>query len=175
MTIQWSILDRHECVWWSGCIDPHFLDLGTSWRWVDSFTSRPLYPRGESPRYALDRRLGGPLKILCPLYLMTKTDSISETYMKKRKRWTISRKTMMWTGLGYCMKFVDLVYVQKVFSSSVQKALNILVEILRFHPPSWQRTGKFVLFVLVSSWARIKFVPFCLTSHNLCRWQITTK
>jgi hypothetical protein len=29
----------------SGCIDPHFLDLGTSWRWVVSFTPRPFYPR----------------------------------------------------------------------------------------------------------------------------------
>jgi hypothetical protein len=44
----------------SGCIDPHFLDLGTSWRWVDKFTPRPLYPRGKNPRYPLDRRLGGP-------------------------------------------------------------------------------------------------------------------
>jgi hypothetical protein len=44
----------------SGCIDPHFLDLGTIWRWVVNFTPLPLYPRGKSPRYALDRRLGGP-------------------------------------------------------------------------------------------------------------------
>jgi hypothetical protein len=51
---------RHEGVWRSGCIDPHFLDLGTSWRWVVSFRPRPLYPRGNSPRYALDRRLGAP-------------------------------------------------------------------------------------------------------------------
>jgi hypothetical protein len=29
----------------SGCIDPHFLEPGSSWRWVVSFTSRPLYPR----------------------------------------------------------------------------------------------------------------------------------
>jgi hypothetical protein len=43
-----------------GCIDPHFLDLGTSWRWVVSFTPRPLYHWGNSPRYPLDRRLGGP-------------------------------------------------------------------------------------------------------------------
>jgi hypothetical protein len=44
----------------SGCIDPHFLDLGTSWRWVVNFTPRPLYPRGKSLRYPLDRRFGGP-------------------------------------------------------------------------------------------------------------------
>jgi hypothetical protein len=43
--------------WRYGCT---FLDLGTRWRWVVSFTSRPLY-RGEiCPRYPLDRRLGGP-------------------------------------------------------------------------------------------------------------------
>jgi hypothetical protein len=51
---------RHEGVWGSGCINPNFLDLGTSWRWVVSFTPLPLYPRGKSPRYPLDRRLGGP-------------------------------------------------------------------------------------------------------------------
>jgi hypothetical protein len=36
-------------VWGSGCIDPHFLDLGTSWRWAVSFTLRPLYPRERAP------------------------------------------------------------------------------------------------------------------------------
>jgi hypothetical protein len=47
-------------VWGSGCIDPRFLDLGTSWRLMVSFKPRPLYPRGKSHRYPLDRRLGGP-------------------------------------------------------------------------------------------------------------------
>jgi hypothetical protein len=28
-----------------GCIGPHFLDLDTRWRWVVSFTPRPLYHR----------------------------------------------------------------------------------------------------------------------------------
>jgi hypothetical protein len=46
---------RHEGVWGSGCIDPHFLDLGTSWRGVVSFS-----PRSLNPRYPLDSRLGGP-------------------------------------------------------------------------------------------------------------------
>jgi hypothetical protein len=40
----------------SGCIDPHFLELGTSW-WVVNFMLRSLYPRGKNPRYPLDRRL----------------------------------------------------------------------------------------------------------------------
>jgi hypothetical protein len=33
----------------SGCIDPRFLDLGASWRWVVSFIPRPLYSRIEPP------------------------------------------------------------------------------------------------------------------------------
>jgi hypothetical protein len=46
---------RHEGVWGSGCINPHFLDLDNSWRSVVSFTPLPLYRR-----YTLDSRLGGP-------------------------------------------------------------------------------------------------------------------
>jgi hypothetical protein len=34
--------------------------LGTSWRWVVSFTPLPLYPQGNSPRYPLYRKLGEP-------------------------------------------------------------------------------------------------------------------
>jgi hypothetical protein len=42
---------------WSG---PDFLDLGTSWRRVVSFTPRPPYPREKSPRCPLDRRWVDP-------------------------------------------------------------------------------------------------------------------
>jgi hypothetical protein len=34
------------------------LGFGTGWRWVVSFTPRPLYPQGNRPRYPLDRMLG---------------------------------------------------------------------------------------------------------------------
>jgi hypothetical protein len=46
--------------WGSGGIAPRILDLGTRWRWVVSFTHRPLYLQGKIPWYPLDRRLGGP-------------------------------------------------------------------------------------------------------------------
>jgi hypothetical protein len=45
---------------WSGGTAPCILNLGTRWRWMVSFTPRPLYPREKSPWYPLDRRLGGP-------------------------------------------------------------------------------------------------------------------
>jgi hypothetical protein len=35
------------------------LDLGTSWRWVVSFTPRPLFPRGNRSRYVFDKSLSG--------------------------------------------------------------------------------------------------------------------
>jgi hypothetical protein len=38
---------RHEDVWGLD-IDPHFRDLGSSWRWTVSFTPRPLCPRESS-------------------------------------------------------------------------------------------------------------------------------
>jgi hypothetical protein len=38
-------LSLYEGVWGSGCIHPHFIDIGTSWRWLVSFTPRPLHPR----------------------------------------------------------------------------------------------------------------------------------
>jgi hypothetical protein len=37
-----------------------FFELEARWRWVASFTPRPLYPQGNSPPFPLDRRLGGP-------------------------------------------------------------------------------------------------------------------
>jgi hypothetical protein len=37
-----------------------FLVVGTRWGWVVSFTPLPLYSRGKSTRYPLDRSLGGP-------------------------------------------------------------------------------------------------------------------
>jgi hypothetical protein len=43
-----------------GFIDPCILNLDPSWRWVVSLMPRPLYPRGKSPGYPLDMRLGGP-------------------------------------------------------------------------------------------------------------------
>jgi hypothetical protein len=43
----------------SGDIAPRILHFGTRWKWVVSFTSRPLYPQEKSPWCPLDRRLGG--------------------------------------------------------------------------------------------------------------------
>jgi hypothetical protein len=43
-----------------GRIASRILNLCTRWRWVVSFTPRPLYLQGKGPWCPLDRRLGGP-------------------------------------------------------------------------------------------------------------------
>jgi hypothetical protein len=39
----------HEGIWGSGCIDPRFLDLATSWRRVVSFMPLLVYARESAP------------------------------------------------------------------------------------------------------------------------------
>jgi hypothetical protein len=50
--------------WGSGGIAPSILDLGTRWRWVVSFTTRPLYPQEKSLCFPLDRGWVGPRAVL---------------------------------------------------------------------------------------------------------------
>jgi hypothetical protein len=45
---------------WEWRYSSTILDLDTRWRWVVSFSPRPLHPRGKSPPHELDRRLSGP-------------------------------------------------------------------------------------------------------------------
>jgi hypothetical protein len=47
---------RNEDVWRSGCIDPRFLDLDTSWRWVVQLHAPGTHSIGGwvSPRSGLD-------------------------------------------------------------------------------------------------------------------------
>jgi hypothetical protein len=49
-----------KAYWGSEGIAPRILDLGTKWRWVVSFTPRPLYSQEKSPWYPLDKKLDGP-------------------------------------------------------------------------------------------------------------------
>jgi hypothetical protein len=42
------ITPRGHCGPQYGCVDPHILDLISSWRWVVSFTLRPFYFRRKS-------------------------------------------------------------------------------------------------------------------------------
>jgi hypothetical protein len=44
------------------------LSVGIRWRWVVSFTPRPLYPRGKRPRYRFNWRHCGSLQLVWMLW-----------------------------------------------------------------------------------------------------------
>jgi hypothetical protein len=46
-------------VLWHPGTAPRIVNLSTIWRWVASFTPRPLYPRNKSPRYPFDIEMDG--------------------------------------------------------------------------------------------------------------------
>jgi hypothetical protein len=60
LSLCFNRASRHGSVLGERGIAPRILDLSTRWRWMVSFTPRPLYPQEKSPLYPLDRRLGGP-------------------------------------------------------------------------------------------------------------------
>jgi hypothetical protein len=121
----------------SGCIDSHFLDLGTSWRWVVNFTPRPLYPQGKSPQYPLDRRLGGPqnrsgrfgeVKILTPTGTRTPTPRSSSPQLVAIPT-TLSRLILLklWhSEMWWCIVWWISIFCRTAAPSSVQKFSGLL-------------------------------------------------
>jgi hypothetical protein len=62
LSCAFFVLTEHHAMkayWRNGSIAPRVLDLGIRWRWVVSFTARPLYLQAKSPWYPFDRKLGG--------------------------------------------------------------------------------------------------------------------
>jgi hypothetical protein len=93
-----------------GCIDPRFLALGTSWRWVVSFTLQPLYPSERDPGIHwiegwVDPRVGlydaEKRKYLTllglefrPLGRPARSQSLSRLLKYSNKQW-INKKTLL--------------------------------------------------------------------------------
>jgi hypothetical protein len=57
MSLCWTKRHAVKTYWGSGGIALHILHFGTKWRWVASFTFRPVQPRRKNCRYQLERRL----------------------------------------------------------------------------------------------------------------------
>jgi hypothetical protein len=55
-------LSKHHSVktYWGMEVASRILNLDTRWMCVVNFTPQQFYSRGKSPRYPLERRLGGP-------------------------------------------------------------------------------------------------------------------
>jgi hypothetical protein len=99
-------------------MDPRFLDLGTSWRWVVSFTSQPLYPGGRAPG---TRCIGDWV-----------SHSVGMDDVEKRKFLTLLRLELQPLGrpacsqslyrLRYCGSLFDHRYLRKVWNALVRIA-----------------------------------------------------
>jgi hypothetical protein len=105
-----TVIDR------SGCIDPRILDLGTNWKWVVSFTLRPLYPRiggWVGPRTGLDdveKRKISPLPELRPRGRPAGSQSL---YRLSYPGVYITRN--MWAKLRNATEFLRYAYTSSVF------------------------------------------------------------
>jgi hypothetical protein len=59
LLFDWAPRHEGELGEWRYSFTHSLTSLGTRWRWVVSFTPRPIYSQGKSPWYPLDRRLSG--------------------------------------------------------------------------------------------------------------------
>jgi hypothetical protein len=89
------------------------IDLGIRWRWVVSFTPRPLNLRGKSPLYPLDRRLSGPHgrsvekgQISYPRRELNPDSLAVQPVGRRYTDWTIPAPWLV----GYYSKFSDTLY-----------------------------------------------------------------
>jgi len=62
--------------WRSGSIELHILCFGTRWRYVVSFTPRPLCPQEKSPWYPPDKRVGGRVWLV-NYYLLSRRQAVA--------------------------------------------------------------------------------------------------
>jgi hypothetical protein len=102
---------RHEGVWRSECIDPHVLDLDTSWRWVVSFTPRPgTHWMGGwvDPRAGLDD-------------------------VEKRKFWTLLRLELRLLGCpAHSQSLYQVCYPSSWTSHSIYLILQLVTEMSQY-------------------------------------------
>jgi hypothetical protein len=127
-----------------GCTDIRFIDLSTGWRWMVSFTHRPLYRRRKNPQSRSGRRGTLPGLELRPLGRPTRSQSLYRLRYPN------------------CHWFLGCVNAIFPFMHSVQIVLpklcvNVCYMPCLFHPPSFRhRRDIFVMttdliFVLFSA------------------------
>jgi hypothetical protein len=108
---------KHFGEWWYSYI---IFYLSTRWTWVVSFTLDQLYPRGNSPRYTLYRRLSGPQsqpesceeqKNFMPLLGTEPQSSISDwATLTGREQIYICERTLFLEGIQVIHPKIDLVF-----------------------------------------------------------------
>jgi hypothetical protein len=79
-----------KAYWGSGGIAPLIFYLGSRWRWVVSFTPRPLYPQGKSPF--------GPKRAEDESWEKLHNDELHSLYSSPNVVRVIKSRRMRWAG-----------------------------------------------------------------------------
>jgi hypothetical protein len=123
---------------WEWMYRSTFLDLGTTWRWVVNFTPRPLYPRGKSPRYPLDRRLGGTQSrsgrfgeqnILWPCQDSNSDPSIVQPVAGSYTDWAIPAPLCITTMREYCFVIEMTQFSEEVNISHSYSSVSLVLSL----------------------------------------------
>jgi hypothetical protein len=171
------------------------LDLGNSWRWVVSFTPRPLYSRGNRQSYPLDRRLSldavekrkiVPCRESNPgyparrpsLYPLSYPDSSSLAYILQ-----ISTISAAFINTDYKFLIIFLLWPHESQGTKLKHEINCFIEL-------WRLQDAFVFMTLVrpvhdnishsvvkrraSNWTEAENFEHLLQS-NLCNNTVTCK
>jgi hypothetical protein len=133
----------------SGCIDPYFLDLCTSWRWVVSFTPRALYPRERAPGTPC---IGGWVDPRAGLDDMEEWKFLTLPGLEPRPLSRPARSQSLYRlrypGSPYCLVCIKLFYSSCIHQPSV--ASYIMLRLIKPSSDIWLFT--FICVRMLGGW-----------------------
>jgi hypothetical protein len=115
-------LTKHHAMktyWESAGITPRILDLSTRWRWVDSFTPRPLYPKGKSTHW-----IGGWEGPRAVLDAVVKRKIPSPAGNRTLEPRTTSPQPSPYTDWDITAQTAYVIYIKITFLTKLQKFIK---------------------------------------------------
>jgi len=112
-----------KAYWGTGHTAPSILDLGTWWRWVVSFTPRPLYSQGKRPWYTLDGKQGLYLSDMNQNYTSMTTFSVDPQYQSSKPTsqfWVIQMKKTPLYAFILCKKHIITHHKGSLYKAQVE-------------------------------------------------------
>jgi hypothetical protein len=89
-----------KAYWGIRGIIPRIFDIDTTWRWVVSFTPRPLYCQRKSPRCPLCGRLSGPRNRSGSGGEEKNSQPLPGVSKRSRKYWALIQEGVAWGLMG---------------------------------------------------------------------------
>jgi hypothetical protein len=142
------------------------LDLGTKWRWVVSFTSPPLYPRGKRPWYPLDKRPGGQQSQSGRCGVGKNVLSLPEIEPRSSSPYPVAIPTeLSWLKTTKYSYFLSPTFL-KLGHFFAQKNSS-----LPLSEPNILTTQQNISHFFRSPWVLLVFFSFRTNGHKRCSWE----